>query len=182
MSQTKQKAIIQIKKEFDDINSTPVQNIGVTVGLVNDNMFEWQATIIGPADTPYKNGLFILNIKFPDNYPESAPEVCFVTPIYHLNVNPHAPKSSGYQSLGHVCVSTLNDWKSGCKMREVLTNIFALFYLANPKSPYGMDRAEEMLKNRTLYDEKVKYFTKKYANPRKAMKKYDTDWDFSYVK
>ena len=65
-------------------------------------------------------------------------------------------------------------------MREVLTNIFALFYLANPRSPYGTDRAREMEKNRKLYDEKVKFFTKKYANPKKAVKTYEKGWDFTY--
>ena len=180
MSQAKQKALMQIKKEYDDICSNPIANIGASVGIVNDNMFEWQATIIGPADTPYKNGLFLIRIEFPDEYPQKGPEAHFITPIYHLNVNPHAPQSSRSQALGHVCISTLNHWKPTCTMREVLTNIFALFYLANPESPYGMDRAKEMKENKKRYDEKVKFFTKKYANPKKAMKTYDKDWDFTY--
>ena len=65
-------------------------------------------------------------------------------------------------------------------MREVLTNIFALFYLSNPDSPYGLDRAQEIRENPALYEEKIKLFTKKYANPAKALKiEENADWDFS---
>jgi hypothetical protein len=79
--------------------------------------------------------------------------------------------------------------------------------MVNPESPYGLDRTEEFTKNRALYEKKIKYFTKKYANKisliegsiydpsitqknRKLLEKelkniikiYETtkDWDFSF--
>jgi ubiquitin-protein ligase len=62
-----------------------------------------------------------------------------------------------------------------------LTNIFALFYLGNPDSPYGIDRADEFRNNRPVYEEKIKKFTKKYASPMKKFEPCDKnrDWDFS---
>ena len=177
------KAMKRIKEEFSDINNNPISNIGVTVGLPDeDNIFEWQCSLMGPKDSSYNGGIFFLKIKFPDDYPEKAPEVCFLTPIYHVNVNPRAPKTSGagVESLGHVCISTLNWWKSEYKMREVLTNIFALFYMANPESPYGMDRANELRFERPLHEEKIKYFTKKYAMKQGSNVDYYDYWDFSY--
>ena len=174
----------RIIEEFKDINRNPISNCGVTVGLLNENDYsEWKVSLLGPKDTSYRNGLFFLSIKFPNDYPNKAPEVCFLTPIYHVNVNPKAPKTlgDGVESLGHVCISTLNWWKPEYRMREVLTNIFALFYMANPDSPYGLDRADEFRDNRAVYEEKIKKFTRKYANPMKAGKVYDRDkdWDFS---
>jgi ubiquitin-protein ligase len=50
-------------------------------------------------------------------------------------------------------------------MKKVLLDIFALFFNTNPESPYGLDRADEFRFKRALYEEKVKYFTKKYADP-----------------
>ena len=96
--------------------------------------------------------------------------------------NGNKPKSNaeGAEGLGHVCISTLNWWKNTYTMREVLTNIFALFYMANPDSPYGMDRADEFRYNRAVYEEKIKLFTKKYAHPSVASREYDSDWDFSF--
>ena len=171
----------RITEEFKELTTNPISNCGVTVGLVDNNYKKWQATLIGPKDTSYAGGLFKLNINFPSDYPNKPPEVCFITPIYHMNVNPRAPRSAGegVESLGHVCISTLNWWKPEYRIREVLTNIFALFYMANPESPYGLDRAEEFLENRAVYEEKAKHFTKKYANPMANITiEPNKDWDF----
>ena len=166
-----------ITHEFQDLKDNPIASIGVCVGLPNpNNMYEWRCTMIGPSDTSFSGGLFYLKIKFPQNYPNSPPEVLFVTPIYHVNVNhinnPQCP-------LGHICLSTLNFWNSEYRMREVLTNIFALFYLGNPDSPFGIDRQKEMKDNPALFEEKIKYFTQKYASPNIGYQEYD-HWDFSY--
>ena len=64
-------------------------------------------------------------------------------------------------------------------MREVLTNIFALFYLGNPDSPFGVDRQYEMVNQQDLFERKVKYFTEKYADPKIGYKEYNA-WDFTY--
>ena len=178
LSPQKLKAIQQVKREYIDISNSPILNIGAQVGLPDpSNIMEWKCSISGPQDTPFANGLFFLKIKFPDNYPNSAPEVSFLTPIYHINVNPKAHQS---ESLGHVCISTLNWWSPKNNMREVLTDIFALFYLSNPESPYGMERATEFRQNKALYDAKCKYFTKKYAAMNLDEKTYTQDWDFTY--
>ena len=96
-------------EEYLELKDNPISNCGVTVGLINENSYDdWKISLTGPKDTPYKNGLFSLNIHFPPEYPNKAPEVFFVTPIYHLNVNPTVPRNPGDESLGHVCISTLN--------------------------------------------------------------------------
>ena len=61
-----------------------------------------------------------------------------------------------------------------------MINIYSLLYKANPENPYGLDRAEEYIENIGVYEEKVKYFIKKYANPLKSNKinERDKDWDF----
>ena len=174
-------AMKRIKKEYEEFNQNPNPNIGASIGLVDeDNIFLWKCTLKGPSDTSYANGLFFLTIKFPEDYPENPPEVAFKTPIYHININPHKLDQEGAESLGHVCISTLNWWKERpTTMNEVLKEIFALFYLANPDSPYGLDRADEFRYNRDIYESKVQHFTKKYAFPNVTREEYDTDWDFS---
>ena len=172
-------------EEFKILKRNPLPNCGVTVGLVNENSYEdWRITLIGPKDSPYKGGLFFMNIHFPSEYPNKAPEVYFLTPIYHVNVNPTAPKEKGGESLGHVCISTLNWWKPEYKMKEVLLNIYSLFYWPNAEYPYGINRAKEYKENKEVYEEKVKYFTQKYAKPQNKKsntQSYDTDkdWDFN---
>ena len=138
----KSKVLDRITKEYKVIYKNPIANCGITIGLFNDDIRKWKVTNLGPKDTSYKGGLFYLSINFPNDYPSKPPEVCFITPIYHVNVNPKAPTFPGAESLGHICISTLNWWKPEYTMREVLTNIFALFYLVNPESPYDLKTAE----------------------------------------
>ena len=179
----KLEAMKRLKEELKDLSRNPLTNFGITVGLLDEeNLFEWKCTILGPSDTCYKGGLFYLKIKFPDNYPNSKPEIFFTTPIYHLNVKFFA---NGVQPLGHICLSTLNEWKNTYSLRKVLPEIFYLFSHNNPLSPYDYtsnNRRNEFENNRALFEEKAKYFTKKYANPLGKKKEFTTDWDFSYNK
>ena len=183
LSQSKMNAMKRIKEEYISIDNNPDANIGLTVGIPDeDNIFHWRITILGPKDTSYKRGLFVLFIDFPDDYPNSRPEVCFITPIYHVNVNPIKSNMPGAEPLGHVSISTLNWWRPEYKIKEVAGNIFGLLYLPNPDSPYGLDRADELRSNKKLYEEKIKYFTKKYACPLYAdiNKVYSESWNFTY--
>ena len=47
----------------------------------------WTATLTGPQGTPYENLTFKLSLSYPANYPYAPPDVRFVTPIYHPNVD-----------------------------------------------------------------------------------------------
>ena len=74
--------IRRIQNELKEMNSNPPSNC--SAGLINeDNIFSWTATIMGPENTPYHNGVFYLKIDFPADYPFRAPKIMFVTKIYN---------------------------------------------------------------------------------------------------
>ena len=182
LTQAKINAMKIIKEEFKQLQRKPLSNLGITVGLFNeDNLFEWKCTILGPNDTCYKGGLFYLKIIFPDDYPNSKPEIMFLSPIYHLNVKFFVSKS---KPLGHICVNTLNEWNPGDSIRKVLPELFALLHKNNPDSPYDYNdgrRRKEFINNRALFEKKAHDFAKKYASPLfNKVKEYPNGWDFTY--
>ena len=47
------------------------------------DLYNWECSFIGPADTPNRDGLFEFDLIFPKKYPIHPPEIVFKTPIYH---------------------------------------------------------------------------------------------------
>ena len=69
--------------------------------------------------SPFSGGLFYLTALFPKEYPEKPSEIWFITPIYHLEVNPRIPKGKGLERLGYISHPLLIWWKTGYSM-EIL--------------------------------------------------------------
>ena len=170
-----------LKKQYYDVNCSTIHNLGYSIKLFKkDDYYEWDIILLGAPDSLYNEGIFHIKLSFPKDYPNSKPEVIFLTPIYHLNVNPW---KSMVEPLGHISVSFINWWKPTTTVKEILIQLYSIFYLQSDDSPYGLDRTFEFNTNRPLYEMKAKYFTKKYANQENLDKgiKYDNkDWDFSF--
>ncbi|KAL4684247.1 hypothetical protein H8959_021941 [Pygathrix nigripes] len=85
----------KLGQELNDLARDPPAQC--SAGPVGDDMFHWQATIMGPNDSPYQGGVFFLTIHFPTDYPFKPPKVAFTTRIYHPNIN----------SNGSICLDIL---------------------------------------------------------------------------
>ncbi|XP_020273669.1 putative ubiquitin-conjugating enzyme E2 38 isoform X2 [Asparagus officinalis] len=71
----------------------------IFVRVYEDRMDILRAVIIGPAGTPYHDGLFFFDVYFPPNYPNSPPMVHYHAGGLRLNPNLYA--------CGKVCLSLL---------------------------------------------------------------------------
>ena len=143
----------RIKKELDELNINPPSNC--SAGPVDDNdMYKWQATIIGPEGSPYNGGIFILTIDFPTDYPFKPPHIAFVTPIYHCNVN----------SNGSICLDILKDkWSPALTISKVLLSICSLMDDANPNDPLVPSIADLLVKDKVQHDTNARDMTMRYA-------------------
>lgn len=142
----------RLQKEYKDIIANPP--VGVTAGLEKDNLYEWTATLAGPAGTAYVGGLFLLKISFPKQYPFKPPTVVFKTPIYHCNINTH----------GSICLDILKDtWTPALTIEKVLLSISSLLAEPNPNDPLVSEIAHLYKSNKLKHDENAREFTLKYA-------------------
>ena len=174
-----------LKKEYEDIQNHPNTNIGCTVGLFDMNgYFNWKISFVGPKDSVYAGGLFFLKISFPKDFPNSSPQINFITPIYHLNVCPIKGTNSK-ETLGLLKENTIKFWNPSSTVKEIITKLYTIFYIHDPKNPYLLERAIEYDKNRNLFRLKAIYFTKIYANISNlanGLNYSDNNWNFSINK
>lgn len=92
-----------------------------------------RAIIIGPAGTPYHDGLFVFDVLFPPTYPDIPPMVYYYSGGLRLNPNLY--------DCGKVCLSLLNTWTgegnekwipNSSTMLQVLVSIQALILNEEP--------------------------------------------------
>lgn len=135
-----------------DLGRDPPSNC--SAGPVGDDMFTWQATIMGPGESPYQGGVFFLQIKFPTDYPFKPPRIQFNTKIYHPNIN----------SNGGICLDILKDqWSPALTISKVLLSICSLLTDPNPNDPLVPEIAQLYKTNKAEYEKTAREWTRKYA-------------------
>jgi ubiquitin-protein ligase len=131
-----------------------VTNAAYDVEFIDDNPYRWNVALIGPENTPYVDGAFMLEILFPQNYPIGTPEVFFKTVIYHPNVNLN----------GEVCLSILkSNWRMSNTVLDILNNLTDLLIHPNPLDPLNATIANQYIRDFRSFTEKAKDVTRKYA-------------------
>ncbi|KAI5453871.1 Ubiquitin-conjugating enzyme E2 4 [Naganishia albida] len=145
-------ALKRINKELKDLGQDPPSSC--SAGPVGDNLFQWQATIMGPGDSPYAGGVFFLNLNFPTDYPFKPPKVQFTTKIYHPNIN----------SNGSICLDILRDqWSPALTISKVLLSICSMLTDPNPDDPLVPEIAHTYKTDRARYEATAREWTRKYV-------------------
>ena len=146
-------ALKRLQKELTEMEKDAP--INCSAGLINNNdLFNWQATIIGPTETPYEGGIFNLKILFPVDYPFKPPKITFETKIYHPNIN----------STGGICLDILKDqWSPALNIIKVLLSICSLLADPNPDDPLVPEIAQIYKTNKAEFNRIAREHTLKYT-------------------
>ena len=143
----------RLKYEIQDIKKNPIENF--SIGFDKDDIQKINATLFGPKDTLYENGIFYLKIYINDNYPFYPPIVKFETPVYHPNIS----------KSGEICINVLKkDWSPILTIKKILLAITALLSNPNPDDPLEGEIAEIYIKDKKQYEKNVKDYVLVYAS------------------
>ncbi|ELA42746.1 uncharacterized protein VICG_00061 [Vittaforma corneae ATCC 50505] len=147
-----QGTVKRIMKELQTMQKEPPPNTSAAPIDEND-LYRWQAIILGPPDSPYAGGVFKLSIVFPADYPFKAPRIEFLTKIYHCNIMNKT-----------LCIDILkSQWSPALTIDKVLISIVSLLVDPNPKDPLNREAAEKYLNDRKEYERIASEWTRKYA-------------------
>jgi ubiquitin-conjugating enzyme E2 D len=143
----------RITKELKQLQDDPPANCSAGLVFQND-VFEWEATIMGPVDSPYEGGIFRLKISFPRDYPFKPPSCIFTTKVFHPNIN----------SSGGICLDILKEqWSPALTMTKVLLSVCSMLDDPNPDDPLVPTIATLYKENREKYNEEARHWTMVYA-------------------
>ena len=147
-------ALKRIQKELTEFNKEEPE--GFTARPVDDSdMFKWEASLVGPENSPYEGGTFQLSMEFPKDFPFRPPKVEFTTKVYHPNV----------KSTGTICLDILKDaWSPDISVSKILLAIQNLLINPNIDHPLEPEIAKQYTDDRAKYDETAKEWTEKYAS------------------
>ena len=151
----------RLTKEYYQLTNDPDINncFGIDYwdpDALEPDVFHWQITLIPPIGTDYEGGFYKIEARFFEDYPTTAPQLKFVTRIFHCNVE---------ESTGHICVNSIKGaWRSSLTMEDVLNHIMVLLYKQNPGDSFNSSAENLYTSDKSKFLEKIKEYTKIYAN------------------
>lgn len=135
----------RLLRDFRRLQSDPPQ--GITGSPTDENILLWQALIFGPEETPWEGGTFKLSMEFTEEYPNKAPNVRFLTKMFHPNI----------YNNGLICLDILqNQWSPIYDVSAILTSIQSLLCDPNPSSPANSEASRLYQENRREYVRRVR--------------------------
>lgn len=124
------------------------------IECVQDDIFKWECTMAGPAESPYAGGKFILRLEFPAQYPFKPPKLVFGTKVYHPSV---------MLETGEICGAVLGNWGPTLNAEHCLMTVYSLLRDPQPDHPLEEEIAQQLANKPKEFEKTAKKYTKDFA-------------------
>ncbi|XP_044406599.1 ubiquitin-conjugating enzyme E2 5A-like [Triticum aestivum] len=135
--------IRRIRKELKQLWMDPAAFCRPGATPVTD-LFHWEVIIDGPHDSPYAGGTFPVDVAYPKDYPFKPIKLTFKTKM-------------ALDIFGR-------GWWPNLTIRTVLLSVVSVLYDPLLDLPVRHDAARLYKRERGLYDEKARRWTRRYAS------------------
>ena len=148
-------ALKRVIMDISDYMKEPIEN--TYIHFDESNMFELYLLIIGPDNTPYENGFYFFQVKFPNDYPYKHPDVKYMTTMKGVRFNPNL-----YEN-GKVCLSILGtwsgpEWTSVMNLKSLILSLQSLLNEHPLRNEPGFDKEKVTSDRNIAYNDIIRYY------------------------
>lgn len=120
-----------------------------------DDLTHFRGVFVGPPDTPYEGGRYLVDIKIPNEYPFQPPVMKFQTKIWHPNVS---------SVTGAICLDTLGTgWSPIFTLKSALISLQSLLSSPEPKDPQDAEVARMLITSPKEFAKVAREWAVRYA-------------------
>jgi len=144
----------KIKRIYLEFKSIKTEGIFQVFMNNNDHKF-WKLLFKGETGTLYADGIWVIYVSFPEEYPISPPEVRFINKIYHCNIS----------NDGKICHEILTSkWSPHVSMKKIIEEISSMLTSPNPDDALDSIKGSLLKSDKKQYEEDVKKWVLLYAS------------------
>ncbi|CAR26888.1 hypothetical protein ZYGR_0I01600 [Zygosaccharomyces rouxii] len=145
----------RLMKELQAVRDDPAANI--TLEFISESdIHRLKGSFLGPPETPYQGGRFIIDIEVPMEYPFKPPKMKFDTKVYHPNIS---------SVTGAICLDILkNAWSPVITLKSALISLQALLQSPEPNDPQDAEVAQHYLRDKESFSKTAALWTRLYAS------------------
>ncbi|KAF2862487.1 hypothetical protein K470DRAFT_280792 [Piedraia hortae CBS 480.64] len=147
----------RLQREIEDVAKDTVCGVTITSmdGSPVSDLTHFKGTFRGPPDTPFEGGCYEVEIKIGSDYPFKAPDMKFITKIWHPNIS---------SQTGAICLDILKDaWSPVLTLKSTIISLQSLLQSPQPDDPQDAEVARMLIHNPREYKKKAKSWAIKYA-------------------
>jgi len=158
MSSSRERRLL---KELQDVEKDKLSQITIEP-VESDKLGHFKGSFVGPRDTPYEGGRYILDIMIPADYPFRPPKIKFDTKIWHPNCS---------SQTGAICLDILKDnWSPVLTLKSSLLSVQSMLECPEPNDPQDAEVAKQYLSDRAEFNKTARQWAVAYAGADKPTK------------